>query len=273
MADRTAAIVRHSVLVLVCAIMLVPFIWMVLTSLKSLPESTLVPATILPQEWRWSNYVEVLNVLPFGSFYVNSLVNVTVRTFGLLLLSALSAYAFARLRFPGKDVLFVLVLSVMMIPPEVLLIPQYQIMSGLGWLNTIQAIIAPGLFSALATFLLRQFFAGIPGEIEEAARLDGAGPLRVFWSVMLPMAVPGLIAAGVLKTLHAWNELLWPLVVNDSPDKLTLPAGLAFMKDETFTNFPLQMAGSVMAVLPVLVLFIVLQKYVVRGFVAAGGVK
>ncbi|WP_312879039.1 carbohydrate ABC transporter permease [Microlunatus parietis] len=256
-----------------CAIMIVPFVWMVLTSVKSLAESTAVPLAVLPSEWRWSNYAEVLRVLPFGSFYLNSLINVAVRTTGLLLLSSLSAYAFARLRFPGRDVLFVLVLSVMMIPPEVLLIPQYQIMAGLGWLNSLQAVIAPGLFSALATFLLRQFFAGIPYEIEEAARIDGAGTLRVYWSIMLPMAAPGLIAAGVLKTLHAWNELLWPLVVNDSPSKLTLPAGLAFMKDENFTNFPLQMAGAVMAVLPVVVMFIVLQKYVVRGFVAAGGVK
>lgn len=266
-------VLRHVVLLTTCAIMIVPFAWMLLTSVKSLAESTAVPPALLPSEWRWSNYADVLRVLPFGSFYLNSLINVAVRTTGLLLLSSLSAYAFARLRFPGREALFVLVLSVMMIPPEVLLIPQYQIMAGLGWLNSLQAVIAPGLFSALATFLLRQFFAGIPYEIEEAARIDGAGTLRVFWSVMLPMAAPGLIAAGVLKTLHSWNELLWPLVVNDSPGKLTLPAGLAFMKDENFTNFPLQMAGAVMAVLPVVVMFIVLQKYVVRGFVAAGGVK
>jgi multiple sugar transport system permease protein len=263
----------HSVLVVVCAVMLVPFLWMFSTSLKSLPESTRVPSGLLPEQWLWSNYAEVTQVLPFGAFYANSLINVGVRTFGLLILASLSAYAFARLRFPGRNVLFVLVLSVMMVPPEVLLIPQYQIMNALGWLNTLQAIIAPGLFSALATFLLRQFFAGIPGEIEEAAKLDGVGPLRMYWSIMLPMAVPGLVAAGVLKTLHGWNELLWPLVVNDSADQLTLPAGLAYMKDETFTNFPLQMAGSVMAVLPMLVMFIVMQKYVVRGFVAAGGMK
>jgi len=225
--------------------------------------------------WRshWSNYAAVLHVLPFGSFYVNSLINVGARTFGLLILASLAGYSFARLRFPGKNTLFLLVLSVMMIPPEVILIPQYQIISSLGWLNTLQALIAPGLFSALATFLLRQFFAGIPAEVEEAAKIDGAGPLRIYWSVMLPMAVPGLIAAGVLKALQGWNELLWPLVVNDSADRLPLPAGLALMQNETFTNFPLQMAGAVMAVLPMVVMFIVMQKYVVSGFVAAGSVK
>lgn len=263
----------HAVLVCACVLMVGPFAWMLLTSLKTLPESTRVPATWLPESPQWSNYVAVLRDLPFADFYLNSVVSTLVRTAGLLLLSSMCAYAFARLRFPFRNALFVLVLSVMMIPPQVLLIPQYEIMAGLGWLDTIRALSTPGLFSAFATFLLRQFFASIPREYEEAARLDGAGPLRIYWSVMLPMAAPGLVAAGVLKALTAWNDLMWPLVVNSSPGKLTLPAGLAFMTGENYTNFPLQMAGATMAVVPMIVMFVVLQKYVVRGLGMAGGLK
>jgi multiple sugar transport system permease protein len=272
MADLKA-VARHLVLLLACAVMVGPFVWMVLTSLKAQPETVRIPPHILPDTLRWRNYADVLRVLPFGDFYVNTVLMTVVRTAGVLLFASMAGYAFARLRFRGRGPLFVVVLAVMMIPPQVLLIPQYQIISRLGWLDTVQALIAPGLFSALATFLLRQFFAAVPREIEEAALLDGAGPWRIYWRVMLPMVAPGLIAAGVLKTLWAWNELMWPLIVNTSPDKLTLSAGMALLKDENYTNFPMQMAGTTMAVLPMIVMLVVLQKYVVRGLSMAGGLK
>lgn len=265
--------VRHTVLVLACATTLGPFAWMLLTSLKTQTETVRVPPSILPDGPRFENYLDVLRVLPFTDFYVNTVLMTVIRTAGVLLLASMAGYAFARMRFPGRGPLFVVVLSVMMIPPQVLLIPQYQIMSALGWLDTVKALIAPGLFSAIATFLLRQFFAAVPREIEEAALLDGAGPWRIYWRVMLPMVAPGLIAAGVLKTLWAWNELMWPLIVNTTPEKLTLSAGLALLRDDRFTNFPLQMAGTTMAVLPMIVMLVVLQKHVVRGLSLAGGLK
>ncbi len=266
-------LLTHVVLVLACLTTLVPFGWMLLTSVKSFGEATTVPPRVLPATWLWSNYPAVLDALPFASFYFNSAVSTALRTAGVLLFASMCAYAFARLRFPFKNALFVAVLSVMMIPPQTLIIPQYQIIAELGWLNSIKALVAPGLFSGFVTFLLRQFFASIPNELEEAARLDGAGPIRIYALVMMPLALPGLIAAGVLKTLDGWNELFWPLVVNSSPDKLTLPAGLAFMNAENFTDFPLQMAGGTMSVLPMLVMFVVLQRYVIRGMNISSGLK
>jgi multiple sugar transport system permease protein len=268
-----AGTLRHLTLLLACAVMLGPFVWMVLTSLKTQPETVRIPPRILPETLHWQNYADVLRVLPFADFYLNTVVMTAVRTAGVLLLASMAGYAFARMRFRGRGPLFVVVLAVMMIPPQVLLIPQYQIMSGVGGLDSVKALIAPGLFSAIATFLLRQFFAAVPREIEEAALLDGAGPLRIYWRIMLPMVFPGLIAAGVLKTLWAWNELMWPLIVNTSPDKLPLSAGIALLKDENYTNFPMQMAGTTMAVLPMIVMLVLLQKYVVRGLSMAGGLK
>jgi multiple sugar transport system permease protein len=267
---RLSGLVRHLLLLVACAVMIGPFVWMVLTSLKSQPETVRVPPSILPDRVQWQNYADVLRVLPFAGFYLNTIVMTVVRTAGVLLFASMAGFAFARMRFRGRGPLFVVVLAVMMIPPQVLLIPQYQIIASLGWLDSVQALIAPGLFSAIATFLLRQFFAAVPREVEEAARLDGAGPWRTYWQVMLPMVMPGLIAAGVLKTLWAWNELMWPLIVNSSPDKLTLSAGLALLKDENTTNFPMQMAGTTLAVLPMIVMLVVLQKYVVRGLSMAG---
>lgn len=270
---RLAEPLRHLVLLAACAVMVGPFLWMVLTSLKTQSETVRVPPDILPDSPRWRNYLDVLRVLPFREFYLNTVLMTAVRTAGVLLLASMAGYAFARMRFRGRGPLFVAVLAVMMIPPQVLLIPQYQIINDLGWLDSFKALVAPGLFSAIATFLLRQFFAAVPREIEEAAMLDGAGPWRIYWRVMLPMVAPGLIATGVLKTLWAWNELMWPLIVNTSPDKLTLSAGLTLLKDDRSTNFPLQMAGTTLAVLPMLVMLVALQKYVVRGLSMAGGMK
>jgi multiple sugar transport system permease protein len=188
------------------------------------------------------------------------------RTLGQLLFCSLAAYAFARIEFPGRNVLFILMLSVLMVPPQVFYLPQYLIMQDLGWLNSLQALIVPGMFSAFGTFLLRQFFLGLPKELDEAARIDGANHLQIYWRVILPLAKPALIALAIFTILWSWNDLLWPLIVNDSVNKMTLSVGLASLQGEHSTNFAILMAGA----WPMLVMFVVFQRYFIEGIAITG---
>ncbi|MFD2444357.1 carbohydrate ABC transporter permease [Bacillus sp. CGMCC 1.16607] len=251
--------------------MVVPFVWMILTSLKTYAESVHVPPIILPDDFRWWNYKEVFTLLPFFKFMLNTFIVTLVRTIGQLFLCSLAAYAFARIQFPGRNILFVLALSVLMVPGQVFLLPQYMIMVKLGWLNTLQALIVPGLFSAFGTFLLRQFFMGLPKELEEAARLDGCNHFQIYWRIMLPLAKPGLIALGIFTVLWSWNELMWPMIVNSSPEVMTLSVGLSSLQGQYTTNYPILMAGSFLAILPMLVLFMFLQKQFIEGIAITGG--
>jgi multiple sugar transport system permease protein len=260
----------HTVLIAAALVLAGPFLWELLTSFKSITESAKVPPTFLPEVWHPSNYTSVFHGIPFGSMLVNSVINALARTAGQLLFCSMAAYAFARLEFPGKRVLFGLFLSVLLVPTQLLVIPQYQIMQDLGLLNTLPALFLPGMFSAFGTFLLRQFFMALPAELEEAARLDGANRFRVFWSVMLPLARPGLVALGILTTIWSWNDLLWPLIVNTNPDKMTLSSGLASLQGQFLTNYPVLMAGSLMATVPVIIVFIILQRRVVEGIALTG---
>ncbi|MEU7854021.1 carbohydrate ABC transporter permease [Nonomuraea sp. NPDC049141] len=261
----------HAVLVAASLAMVAPFAWQIITSLKTLSEATKVPPSVLPGG-HWENYGQVFGLLPFGHQFLNTVLMAAGRTVGQVLLCSMAAYAFARLRFPGKRLLFGVFLSVLMVPPQLFIIPQYQIMSSLGWLNSLQALIVPGLFSAFGVFLLRQFFLGLPRELEEAARLDGAGPLRIYWSIMLPLARPGLVALGVLVLLWSWNDLFWPLVVNTDPEQMTLSAGLTALQGQFQTNYPVLMAGSLLASLPVIAVFVFLQRQFIQG-IAHTGIK
>ncbi|WP_452176674.1 carbohydrate ABC transporter permease [Georgenia subflava] len=250
--------------------MVVPFVWQLLTSLKTYTESIRVPLTILPELWDFANYAEVFEILPFGQMFLNTVLMTLGRTVAQLAFCAMAAYAFARLTFPGRDVLFIVFLSVLMVPVELLLLPQYQIMASLGWLNTIQALIAPGMFNVFGTFLLRQYFLTLPRALDEAAELDGCNPGQVFWHVLLPLARPGLVTVAVLAVLYSWNELMWPLIVNTRQSSMTLTAGLATLQGDQITDYPVIMAGSVMATIPLLILFMVLQKQVISGFASSG---
>ncbi|MEE6262882.1 carbohydrate ABC transporter permease [Plantactinospora sonchi] len=259
----------HAVLAVGTTLMVVPFAWQFLTSLKTLSSATRVPPTIEP-DWHWSNYRRVFELLPFGDQFLNTVLVAVGRTAGQLLFCSMAAYAFARLRFPGRNLLFGIFLSVLMVPPPLFVIPQYEIMAKLGWLNSLQALIVPGLFSAFGVFLLRQFFLGLPRELDEAARLDGASPLRIYWSVMLPLARPGLLALTILALLWSWNDLFWPLVVNTDPDKMTLSAGLAALQGQFQTDYPVLMAGSLLASLPVIAVFFVMQRHFIEGIALSG---
>jgi multiple sugar transport system permease protein len=259
----------HATLVVGAALVVIPFLWEFLTSLKTESNATRVPPTLAP-DWKWSNYSAVFHLVPFGRQFVNTVLMTAGRTVAQVVLCALAAYAFARLEFPGRKVIFGVLLSILMVPPQLFIIPQFQIMADLHWLNTLQALIVPGMFSAFGIFLLRQFFAALPKELDEAARIDGAGPLRVFWYVVLPLARPGLTALAILTALWSWNDLLWPLIVNTSPDKMTLSAGLASLLGQFQTNYPVLMAGSLMASIPLVVVFVVLQRQFVEGIAFSG---
>jgi multiple sugar transport system permease protein len=266
---RSRHLGTHAVLAFSALLMVVPFGWEFLTSVKTLSSATRVPPTVVP-EWQWSNYARVFEQLPFGQQFLNTVLMAAGRTVGQVLFCSMAAYAFARLRFPGRNLLFGLFLAVLMVPPPLFVIPQYEIMAGLGWLNTLPALIVPGLFSAFGVFLLRQFFLAMPKELDEAARLDGASPWRIYWSVMLPLARPGLLALAVLAVLWSWNDLFWPLVVNTDPERMTLSAGLAALQGQFQTDYPVLMAGSVLASLPVMVVFVVMQRRVIEGIALSG---
>lgn len=266
----TAAFWIHAILIAGALLMVGPFLWMLLTSVKSLGESTQVPPVIFPSQPRWSNYSEVVQTLPFLKFYQNTILMTAGRTIGQLVMCSLAAYAFARIEFPGRNVLFMLILSVLMIPGHVFLIPQYLIMRDLGWLNSLQALIVPGLFSAFGTFMLRQSFMSLPRELEEAAKLDGANHFQIYSRIMLPLTKSGLIALAIFTILWSWNDLIWPLVVNDLPDKMTLSAGLASLQGQHMTNYPVVMAGAVLATWPMLVMFVFLQRYFIEGIAITG---
>lgn len=253
-------------------IMIFPFVWMVATSFRDLISTMANPLQLIPSPWVWNNYTDVFNELPFSRFVVNTLVLATARTLGQIVTCSLAAYAFARLRFPGKNVIFILYLAGLMVPFQVILVPEFILVKWMGWLNTYQGLIAPGLFSAFGTFLLRQFFMTLPRDLEEAALLDGAGYLRILWSVVLPLSMPALSALTIFTFLDSWNTFLWPLVATTSTDMYTLSVGLQTLQGEFSTNWPDLMAGAVVASVPMILVYLVLQKYFVQG-VALSGIK
>jgi len=267
---RFGSVGTHAFLVGAALVLAGPFVWEILTSFKSLTEIAQVPPTLLPERWRFSNYTDVFHGLPFSTMFLNSVINAVGRTGAQLLLCSMAAYAFARIDFPGRKVLFGIFLSVLLVPAQLLVIPQYQIIQSMGLLNTVPALFLPGMFSAFGTFLLRQFFLSLPAELEEAARLDGANPLRIYWSIMLPLARPGLMALGILTLLWSWNDLLWPLIVTTDTRKMPLSVGLASLQGQYTTNYPVLMAGSLVATLPVIVAFIITQKHVIEGIAFSG---
>lgn len=253
-------------------ITLLPFLWMLLTSLKTQSEAIHVPPVIFPAKPVLSNYTDVFKDVPFARMYLNTIISAVVTVAAQLLFCSMAAYAFAKLKFPGRDVIFVTLLAVLMVPSSFFILPQYLIIQKLGLLNTIPALFIPNLFSAFGTFLLRQFFLSLPSDLEDAAALDGCTPFTTYWRIMLPLAKPGLVSLGILTLRFAWNDLMWPLIVNTSQDKMTLTAGLAYMQGQYQTNFPEMMAGAMMAIIPLLVLFAVFQRQFIEG-IALTGIK
>lgn len=250
--------------------MLFPFLWMVATSLMGELEVYRLPPRLLPADPQWGNYVGALTARPFGRYFLNSLVFAALVVGGQLATAATAGYAFARLEFRGRERLFLLVLGTMMVPTVVVLIPRFLLIDALGWVDTYAGLAGTELVSVWGIFLLRQYFRTVPRELEDAARMDGAGPWRVFWSVALPLAKPPLATLGLFAFIEAWKNLLWPLIATRSMELRTVEVGIASFHSVFVTNWPYQMAAAVVAVLPVLLLFALTQRYFVQGIQLTG---
>lgn len=268
---RIRLAISHVLLGLVGLAFASPLLYALATSLKPQDEVFTSPPTLIGTVIRWQNYVEAFQFLPFGRYLFNSLLVSTLTTIVVVVASTLSGYAFARLKFRGRDSLFLLFLGTLMIPQDVLVVPMYTLMQAFGWVDSYQALILPWAFTAFGTFLLRQFFLTVPVELGEAARVDGAGALRTFWQIMVPLAVPMIAVLAVFTFVTNWNSLLWPLIViNDTEAMATVPVGLAQFVGEQGTFWNLMMAASIIAMIPSILLVWVFQRHLTQGMLTSG---
>lgn len=269
---KISSFIIHLSLVLISITMLIPFLWMVLTAFKSITEATSVdPFIIFPKVWRTDAFKAVFANMDFLLLYRNTLLLIFFRVLCAVVTATMAGYAFARLRFPGRDLAFSVVLFQMMVPNQVFLIPQYLMVSRMGMLNTIFALVFPGLVTAFGTFLLRQGFMGLPKDLEEAARLDGCNIGQTFLFVMMPLMRSSMVALGIFTALFAYKDLMWPMIVNTDKDMLVLSSALAKMQGQYVMKFPELMAASLIACVPMIVLYILFQKQFIEGIATSGG--
>lgn len=266
-------LIVHLILLAGVAVVVFPFLWMILTSFKTSGEAMKIPPTIFPEKFVTTAYHTIVSsAIPFGTVYMNTIISTVVTTIVQIAFCSMAGYAFGRIDFPFKNAIFVLILSVLMVPGQIFLIPQYQIIQKMGLLDTIPALFMPNLFSAFGTFLLRQFFMSLPKELEEAAIVDGCGRFRIFGQIMLPLVKPGIVALAIFTIKFAWNDFMLPLIVNTSMEKMTLGPALSTLQGQYTTEYPMQMAGAVLAVVPLIVIFFLFQKQFIEG-VAQSGIK
>lgn len=272
MGRTVRTILRYVLLIAVGALMVGPFLWMVITSMMSQEEIFRYPPQVVPSRLSLRNYLAIMDVLPLGTMFLNSFTIAVSATIGQICSCALAAYAFARMKFRGKTVLYFALLATMMVPAQVTMIPVFLIMKTLGWIDTLYALIVPAFFGgAFGTFLLRQFFSTLPGDLEDAARIDGCGRFRILWSIVLPLSRPALATLALFTFMTYWNDLLGPVIYLSSMNRATLTIGLANLQSGVMTTrYDLLMAGSVLSVLPILVLFILGQRWFVRGIAMTG---
>jgi multiple sugar transport system permease protein len=267
----------HLVLIPATIVLIFPFIWLLVTSVESQSEALHFPPILVPHTIRLGNYKAAWQAAPFGRFFVNSTIVAVATVACNLVLCSLAGYAFARLRFLGRGLLFVVIMATLMVPFQVTMIPQFIITKWLGihllapvGINHIGALILPNAATAFGVFFLRQFFRTLPIEYEESARVDGASRLRVLWRIVLPLSTPALATLAALTFLDSWNNFLWPLIAINSTNQMTLPLGLATFQGAHSTEWPLLMAGNMMSLLPMLIIFFIAQRYFVRSVAATG---
>ncbi|KIL38433.1 ABC transporter permease [Gordoniibacillus kamchatkensis] len=263
---------QYALLLAAAAAIAFPFIWMVLTSLKPEGEIVRFPPALFPSDWTLDAYVQVWKRIPFLLFFKNSVVFACGVTLISLAFDSMAAYAFARLAFPGKHALFVLVLIALMIPVQVTMIPLFIMLNDWGWIDTYAALIVPRATNAFGIFMLRQFFVGLPKELDEAARIDGCSEFRLYWQIVLPLAKPAVASLAVFHLMYNWNDLLWPLIITNSQEMRTLPAGLALFMGQHVVEYGILTAGAAIATAPLVAAFLSAQKYFVQG-VAFTGLK
>ena len=251
--------------------MIFPFVWMLLTSFKTQAESMAIPPQIFPAQWNFDNFVKALESLPFWNLYVNTFLLIFFRVICAVVFSSMAGYAFAKLEFPCKNLLFGLVLMQMMLPSQIFIIPQYQMLAKMGMTNTIFALVFPGLVSAFGTFFLRQAYMGLPNELAEAAYLDGCTKWQTFTKVLLPLTKSSIAALAIFTAVFAYADLMWPLICNTDLNMMTLSAGLSTLNGQYTTNFPVLMAGSLLAMVPMVLLYLMFQKQFIEGIAMTGG--
>lgn len=270
--DKLQKILAHVILIVFSITMLVPFIWMILTSFKTVTEATSVnPFVILPKEWRLDAFREVYHNINFVILYKNTLLLIFWRVVCAVLTATMAGYALGRLNFFGKTFVFYLVLFQMMVPSQIFIIPQYVMISQLELNNTMFALVFPGLVTAFGTFLLRQTYMSLPKDLEEAARLDGCNIPQTFFYVMAPLTRSSMVALGIFTALFAYKDLMWPMIVNTSPEAMTLSAALAKMQGQYAVKFPELMAASLIASVPMIVIYLLFQKHFIQGIATSGG--
>ncbi|WFR83344.1 carbohydrate ABC transporter permease [Arthrobacter sp. Y-9] len=254
-------------LIVATLVVFLPLLWMVLSSFKQPGEIVTTDLKILPQAPTLDNYHTAMTTVPFGQFFLNSVIVTAVGSAIKVSLAILTAYALVFVRFPFKNVVFVIILVALMVPAQVSILPNYILIAGLGGKNTLWGIILPGLGTAFGTFLLRQHFLTLPGSILEAAELDGAGHWRRLWRVVVPVSIPSIATVGLVTVVSEWNDYIWPLIITDRPESMTLPVGLTLLQnsESNGAGWGILMAGSVLVILPVLLIFAMLQRYIVAG--------
>jgi multiple sugar transport system permease protein len=269
---RLVPVFTYGLMIVLVVIMVLPFIWMLSTSLKAQQYILQTTPQLIPNPLTFESYSALAERINLVRTFFNSFFVAVVGTVGQLLVSAMAAFAFARIQWRGRNVVFVLYLATMMIPSVVLVIPQFILIRTLGWMNSYAALIVPGLFSAFGTFLLRQSFLGLPKDFEEAAFVDGANYFTIFWRIVLPLSGPALATLGIFSFMGLWNAYLWPLFVARQEAVMTLPVALAALQGgpRALTEWNIVMAGSVIAVLPILVVYLFAQRWFVQGVVSSG---
>jgi len=264
-------ILNHGGLLIVALIFLFPFFWMVSNAIRSNAEVMAVPVRILPHVFEWDNFAKAWTQLPFGRFFFNSMFVASSVTVITVIVSCLSGYAFARLKFPGRDALLMAYLGTLMVPAIMLIIPLFLIVNSLGMVNTFQGVILPVAFGTFGAFLMRQFFLSIPMELEEAARIDGASRLRILVSIIVPLSMPAIGLLSLFTFIGQWNNFLWPLIVMTGSDNATLPVGLTYFQTQQGTQWNFIMAGAALSMLPGVFLAILLQKLIYNSIALNAG--
>ncbi len=274
---RLSVILLYIILFALAFTMLLPFLWMLSTSFKLDSEVMKYPPVWFPEHFTFDSYATVWSVVPFGRFFINSVFIACVVTFSQLLFDSLAAYGFVRKRFPGREVIFMILLSTMMIPRQVTMIPLFIMMKGMpggtnGWIDTYKGIIVPGLTGAYGVFLMRQYMKSLPVELEEAAMIDGYSTWRIFFSIVMPLCRTALVSLGIFTFLGSWNDFMWPLIVTTDVDLRTLPLGIAFFQGQYIIRWNLIMAASAIATLPIALVYFFFQREFVSG-IALSGIK
>lgn len=267
--SRGAQIAVITILTVGGFFMILPFIWMVLSSLKTDAEILKIPPTIWPETFTLDNFTKLFTEMDFAIYLKNTLIIVFFSFFGLFL-NAMAGYCFAKFKFKGKNKLFYLVLATMMIPGQVTMIPVYLLLNAAGLTNTMTGIVLPGLVGAFGIFLFRQFMSTISDDLLEAARLDGASEFYIFWRIVIPISRPVLAVQGILTFIAGWNSFLWPLIIANDEKFYTLSVGLQLLKGQYGSNYALQMAGATFMVIPIILIFMTFQKYILKGFNVSG---